>query len=64
MRRQGILNKTALACRVSKDCMALWMIKESAMKNYEREIDIEKAFIGVSPIKNRAEKVQNGIPNI
>ena len=44
--------------------MALWMVKKSAMKNYEREIDIEKAFIGVSPIRNQAEKVQNGIPNI
>jgi hypothetical protein len=41
------------------------MVKESAMKNKvelreEREVDIPKAFIGVSPIRNQAEKVQDG----
>ena len=42
--------------------MTLWMVKESAMKNYEREIGIAKAFIGVIPIRDQAEKVQDGIP--
>ena len=41
------------------------MVKESEMKNKvelrkEREIDIAKAFIGVSPIRNQVEKVQDG----
>ena len=46
----------------SKESIILWMVKESAMKNYETEIGIAKAFIGVIPIRNQAEKVQDGIP--
>ena len=51
--------------RISEESMTLWMVKESEMKNKvelrkEREIDIAKAFIGVSPIRNQVEKVQDG----
>jgi hypothetical protein len=38
------------------------MVKESAMNNKveEREIDLALAFINVGPIRNQAEKMQDG----
>ena len=41
------------------------MVKKNPMKNKvelreEKEIDLTKAFIGVSLIRNQAEKVQDG----